>query len=170
NLESVPNLRHLGIRDRLTAETDAWRWLWKGPRAGLEALRLRVDEPRDLSAWIELLREDGARVELRLDLVQLLFVLDPDADYRTLRVTHNVPRWRSFAAEPMFDLLVRTLAPTLSVGEVDRVEVDPRVCDVARLEATLRERAREVESWIIVSAIADPTEFVGGLKRSLAIQ
>lgn len=91
------------------------------------------------------------RIELRLDLVQLLFVLDPGGNYRTLRVTHNVPRWRSFATESMFNL-----PPALSVGDVDRVEVDPQVCDIARLEAALRDRAREVEPrMVVVREVAD---------------
>ncbi len=139
--KALPELRRLGIRASIAAQPSAWRWLWTGPLAALEAVRVRVDGEPKLEAWIAQLRADRARVDLCIDQVQLNYALDAKSGFTTMRVTHNVPRWREFERDAMFELLVAALAGAIRGGGVRCVVLEPAVAERERLAAALRSRS-----------------------------
>lgn len=140
-IDAVPNLRHLGVRDSIAADPESWQWLWQGPRTGLESVRLRIEtnEAPQLWRWCEQLRRDRSSVELLLDHGKLRYALLPIDGYQTVRVTHNVPRWRvSPSHDQLLGYIVNGLAPSLSAAGLRRVEIVGAIVDVDRLRHTLQ--------------------------------
>ncbi|HVI03539.1 MAG TPA: TIGR02996 domain-containing protein, partial [Enhygromyxa sp.] len=143
-LDGAPNLRHLRLRDQIAADPSAWCWIWQGPRAQLESVRLRVvDEELRLSAWAQQLRDDGARVELSLDYGMLCFTLRPIDGYRTLRVIEGEPYWRA-EDKLALEWITKQIAPALRTGGLRRIEVGKTIIDAERLRAELDDDTLEI--------------------------
>lgn len=154
SLAAVPNLCHLRLRDGIRAEVEDCQWLWQGPRARLESVRLRlVAGASPLWRWAEQLRSDRSQLQLRIDHGHLCFTLMPTDGHRTVRVQHTLPAWRVVPERTdLLAFLGRMLAPSLGVGKIRRVELLDGLVDVQGLCEVLQQAGVDVGIIEVVAA------------------